>query len=165
MFMLRSDLTLVMYEETAPHLPMDNQIRKEYFNLMSKGGVSPIKSFNDKSIDITFKGKGKKPSSLIITFKNKDERYDWLTCMSGDMEPGEEEVSDDDDKASVHSMVQNADIISRNTMKLKGQVESKNFCNDHRTLVNQTLKDRLDDKETKLTKYMASAYNQNKILE
>ena len=83
--------------------------------------------------------------------------------MSGELELGEEEIIDsEDDKATVNSINHNAEGIQRNTMKLIGEVESSNFCIDHRALVNQTLKERLDDQDSKLTMFMAQALNQNK---
>ena len=163
MFMLRSDGILVMYEETSPHLPLKNQIRKEYFNLKLADGSCAITNLEPESIQIRFFDTDKALSNLILTFSNKDERYDWYTLMSGELELGEEEIVDsDDDKATVNSMNHNAEGIQRNTMKSINQVETANFCVDHRSLVNQTLKERLEDKESKLTKFMADALFQNK---
>ena len=40
--------------------------------------------------------------NLVLTFSNKDDRYDWYTLMAGELELGEEEVEDsEDEKATV----------------------------------------------------------------
>jgi len=57
--------------------------------------------------------------------------------MSGELELGEEEIIDsEEDNATVNSINHNAEGIQRNTMKLLGEVESNNFCSDHRAIVN-----------------------------
>jgi hypothetical protein len=83
MFMLRSDMVLVMYEETSPHLPLENQIRKEFFNLKLAGDLSAVTNLKPMSIQVAFHGEDKVKNNLILTFSNKDEREDWYLLMSG----------------------------------------------------------------------------------
>ena len=104
---------------------------------------------------------------LILNFANTNEMYEWYGDLTKTISPGDEDVSYEDItsvkkvsdeqnfKAGPHEM----------TVKLKSNVETSNFHREHKLLVNRALKERLDEKQGKLTKHMAETFNLERKLE
>jgi hypothetical protein len=89
-----------MYDEFNPCDPDKNDVQKKHIDLKDSEGESNVEETdkNDMFIEVKIQEKAGEQSSLILYFDKMGDKIDWFSILTGEMVPGEEEMSDDDIK-------------------------------------------------------------------
>jgi hypothetical protein len=87
-----------MYDEFNPCDSTSSEVQKKSIILKDENGETTVEDSekNDLFIEIKIPEKAGDESSLFLHFSTIGEKIDWYSVLTGEMVPGEEELSDDD---------------------------------------------------------------------